>query len=247
MFRLKFTKVFVLSVCLSVFSAGAVNASVGEDVKKGAAEGGGEIGITMVSGSPDEPVSSPAAAAISADILKKQVEIDTYLFKEHQKEIEQKGISVTHTAPFETYVEIGIMPLNDENATYLYGLFGKDKVKVVDGQKVITMSAMTEPAPGLAQQGNAAVEPAMDAEIYETEDIKSDAKNATVSGSEADGRVYKTTSAQENEEIYTTTAINESSSTKADSALMITLGAAGAVVLLGGTAILLKKRKQAAN
>ena len=73
---------------------------------------------------------------------------------------------MTHTAPFETYVEIGITPLNDENAAYLYGIFGKDKVKDVDGQKVITMSA---------------------------------------------------------------------------------LGAAGAVVLLGGTAILLKRRKQAAN
>ncbi len=73
---------------------------------------------------------------------------------------------MTHTAPFVIYVEIGITPLNDENAAYLYGIFGKDKVKVVDGQKVITMSA---------------------------------------------------------------------------------LGAAGAVVLLGGTAILLKRRKQAAN
>ncbi|MDF2986715.1 MAG: hypothetical protein K0R50_2225 [Eubacterium sp.] len=245
MIKSKFAKVFILSMCISVFSAAAVNAAVSEGGQSGASRGSGTVGITMVSDNPDEAVSSPAA--VNEEILKKQNEIDLYLFKEHQKELEQKGISVTYTAPMDNYVEIGILPLNDENAQYLYGIFGKDKIKVVDGQKVIAMTAAADPqiAPDQAVQGNTGSEP-VKGEIFTAEDAKRDVKGGTAEVNE--GRVYKTTSAQENEQIYTTSAVADNTAVKSgNSTLAITLGAAAAVVVLGGTAIILRKRKVAAR
>jgi hypothetical protein len=46
---------------------------------------------------------------------------------------------VTHTGPQNDYVEIGITPYNDANANYLYGIFGKDMVKIVEGQPAVTL------------------------------------------------------------------------------------------------------------
>ncbi|ABR50031.1 hypothetical protein Amet_3940 [Alkaliphilus metalliredigens QYMF] len=63
------------------------------------------------------------------------MEIDNYLFVENVEEIENKGITVTHTVPYDTYVEIGIKPFNEENAEYFYSVFGVDKIKVVEGQQ----------------------------------------------------------------------------------------------------------------
>lgn len=68
-------------------------------------------------------------------ILNKQSEIDQYVFEEHIEEIENKGFTVTHTSSLEEYVEIGITPFNEENEQYLYSIFGKDQVKVVEGQQ----------------------------------------------------------------------------------------------------------------
>ncbi len=245
MIKSKFAKAFILSICLSVFSAAAVNAAVSEGGQTGAFQGSGSVGITVAPGNPDQAVST--SAAVNEEILKKQNEIDLYLFKEHQKEIEQKGISVTYTAPMDSYVEIGIMPLNDENAEYLYGIFGKDKIKVVDGQKVIAMTAAADPviAPDQVSQGNTGSEP-VKGEIYMAEDAKRDVKGGTAEVN--DGRVYKTTSAQENGQMYTTSAAAENEAEKTgNSTLVITLGAAAAVAVLGGTALVLRKRRVAAR
>lgn len=73
-------------------------------------------------------------------IFQKQKEIDKYVFEEHAKEIAQKGFTVTHTSPLDSYVEVGISPYNKENADYLYKIFGNDKVKVVEGQKAQLMN-----------------------------------------------------------------------------------------------------------
>ncbi|AOY74579.1 stalk domain-containing protein [Clostridium formicaceticum] len=72
---------------------------------------------------------------ISGEMIQKQKEIDRYLFKDHVKEIEKKGFAVTYTGAFDDYVEIGITPYNEESAQYLYGIFGKDQVKIVEGQQ----------------------------------------------------------------------------------------------------------------
>ena len=50
------------------------------------------------------------------------------------KDIEEKGFTVSHTVPTEEYVEIGITPYTEENAQYLYSIFGKEQVKVVEGE-----------------------------------------------------------------------------------------------------------------
>ena len=73
-------------------------------------------------------------------IIQKQQEIDKYLFEEHTKEIEEKGLTITHTSPLEDYVEIGITPFNKENTDYLYEIFGNDNVKVVEGQQATLMN-----------------------------------------------------------------------------------------------------------
>ena len=93
------------------------------------------------SDSTDSSESSPtfSATAINEDMLNKQREIDIYLLDTHKDEIAEKGFEVTNTAPFENYVEIGIMPYNEENAEYLYNIFGRDIVKVVEGRKLTTI------------------------------------------------------------------------------------------------------------
>lgn len=243
MLKSKFARVFVLSVCLSLFSAAAANAAVSEGGQPGAADGGGNAGTTMMSVEPSMPVSSPVI--ISEDILKKQKEIDTYLFKEHSKEIEEKGITVTYTVPYEKHVEIGIMPMNNENAEYLYGIFGKDGVKVVEGQ-LISVMGIPEPAPDQAGQGSSAGVPGMSTEPYAAVDNKGEVSNEAA-GVANDGRIYKTAVAPNDAEIYTTTAGAENGAAETNTALIATLGAAAAAVVLGGTAILLGKRKTAAR
>ena len=76
-------------------------------------------------------------------MIQKQKEVDEYLFEEHTKEIEDKGFTVTHTAPLEDYVEIGITPYNKENADYLYEILGSDNIKVVEGQQATLMNEGT--------------------------------------------------------------------------------------------------------
>lgn len=72
-------------------------------------------------------------------VLQKQAEIDKYVFETHIEELEKKGMAVTHTGPQSGYVEIGITPYNDTNANYLYEIFGRDIVKVVEGQPAVTL------------------------------------------------------------------------------------------------------------
>jgi hypothetical protein len=72
-------------------------------------------------------------------ILQKQREIDQYVFEQHKADFEKKGITVTQTSPQNGYVEIGITPYNNANADYLYGIFGKDQVKVVEGEEAVTL------------------------------------------------------------------------------------------------------------
>lgn len=82
-----------------------------------------------------------ALAASPQDMLKKQKDIDEYLFEDHKDEIAAMGITVTHTAPMETYVEIGITPYSEESANYLYGIFGEDVVKIVEGEQAYPLEA----------------------------------------------------------------------------------------------------------
>lgn len=137
---------FILGLCFAVISSGAVFANESgtepaletlpaDTVKMEEAEGDMLIQITEED-APDAAVSHMVdEPAISEDILNKQKEIDQYLFEDYMKDIEEKGFTVTHTVPTEEYVEIGIAPYTEENAEYLYSLFGKEHVKVVEGEQ----------------------------------------------------------------------------------------------------------------
>ncbi|MHB8072735.1 MAG: hypothetical protein ACYDGZ_03015 [Desulfosporosinus fructosivorans] len=50
---------------------------------------------------------------------------------------------MTHTGPISNFLEIGIESYNETNAEYLYKIFGKDMVKVVQGQQFVTLGTST--------------------------------------------------------------------------------------------------------
>jgi hypothetical protein len=54
-------------------------------------------------------------------------------------------------------VEIGITPYNEANADYLYGIFGKEMVKVVEGQQAVTLGSGSEAAANVATSADVAM------------------------------------------------------------------------------------------
>ena len=108
-------------------------------------------------------------------LFEKQKEIDQYVFIDHAIELVEKGIFINYTGVAESYVEIGISPYTDDNANYLYDIFGKDTVKIVEyDESIIYASGVAEPVAG---GGVDAVEPTKE-ELNDT--IKTD-PNAPVS------------------------------------------------------------------
>ncbi|MBB6214489.1 hypothetical protein HNQ80_000569 [Anaerosolibacter carboniphilus] len=148
MIKSKFTRGLILGACVTLLSSGVVLADGGGsqpsplpgqlavDVIKTDER---QLGISaeVSTDSPDAAVSYPAQdqGEINENISQKQREIDKYLFEDHAGEINKKGFNVTHTSPLDEYVEIGITPYSEENAEYLYELFGREMVKVVEGQQ----------------------------------------------------------------------------------------------------------------
>ena len=113
MIRKKLFKIISLSLALSVSSIGFAFAETKENL--------------------DEPVSIQITAADEA-LYEAQAEIDKLLFEQsYAKDLEEKGISITHTATVDDYVEVGITPYTPENADVVIKLLGKDNVKVVEG------------------------------------------------------------------------------------------------------------------
>lgn len=130
-----FPRTLILSLCLIFISTATVFAS-GESTK---------VLTTQSQNSSKDNI-----------LFEKQQEIDKYVFSDHAKEIADKGFKVTNTGQIKDYVEIGITPYTEANADYLYKIFGKDKVKVVEGMQaqlkngeVSTMAAplQNEPTP----------------------------------------------------------------------------------------------------
>jgi len=90
---------------------------------------------------PDELMTTQAEQQIANEkITEKQVEIDKYLFGDYKDDISKKGFTVsTTTVTPDGFVQIGITPFSQENADYLYELFGKDMVKVVEEAQATTL------------------------------------------------------------------------------------------------------------
>lgn len=110
---------------------------------------GSMTGVYADTTSMDTPVSiqiqqvNTGNQLISEDTLtNKQKEIDQYVFEAHAKEFADKGITVTNTGvAVGDYVEVGITPFNEENAKYIYDIFGKELVKVVEGVQATTLGS----------------------------------------------------------------------------------------------------------
>jgi len=142
MIKSKKLNILVLSLSLTTLSTGFAFAK-GEGIEPGFS-GEGTVKPPVVErrieeidrNAPDYPVSNSASFIISDEILEKQNQIDKYLFDEHLEEIRERGFTVTYTSPGENYIEIGITPYNEENAKYLYEIFGDD-IKVVEGEQAI--------------------------------------------------------------------------------------------------------------
>lgn len=85
-------------------------------------------------------VSEPAEVAFRVvefteeELMAKQNEVDAAVFE--KKVLEPKGITVTHTSTdiIHNQVEIGISPFNEENSEMVYEHFGKDMLRVVEGE-----------------------------------------------------------------------------------------------------------------
>jgi hypothetical protein len=152
MLKSKFAKTFIAGMSLSIMFTSAAYANTDDTI----------LFTTQV----EPAVVTEQLNEINEDILAKQREIDKYLFEDHVDEIKAKGFTVTHTGPMEDYVEIGITPYTEENANYLYEIFGKDNIKVVEGQQAVlydtgvaTTDAETVPPDASVSSGAGAVSP----------------------------------------------------------------------------------------
>jgi hypothetical protein len=104
-------------------------------------------GVYADTSTTEAPVSIQIQQASSEDELtQKQNEIDRYVFEKHAKDFADKGIIVTNTGVIGEYVEVGIAPFNEENSNYIYEIFGKDKVKVVEGVQAVTLGSVDVPS-----------------------------------------------------------------------------------------------------
>jgi len=186
MTRAKLMKAIMLGVCVSAFSSNIAFAQMTTAVESTA------LAVTS-----DEQITLDQA------LVEKQSEIDQYIFTDHAKEIEEKGIFVSYTAVTEDAVEVGISPFTDENANYFYEIFGKDAIRVVEfDESVIYQTTIAEPA---VVDGEPAV---VDAElaVVDVEAAVADADTAVVDVEPvvADAETSAVDAAPEKEEVYTT-------------------------------------------
>lgn len=101
---------------------------------------GSIVGVYADTTAADTPVSIQIEQVSASDpLMQKQNEIDQYVFESNAKDFAGKDITVTNTGVIGDYVEVGIAPFNTENANYIYEIFGKDQVKVVEGIQATTL------------------------------------------------------------------------------------------------------------
>ncbi len=118
MFQKKLFKILSLSLSLSVASMGLAFADADQSLVR--------------------PISIELTASDEA-LYEKQAEIDKILFEKYAKDLEEKGIAVTHTGAIENSIEVGITPYTPENADIVNKLIGDDTVKVVEGTMAVTL------------------------------------------------------------------------------------------------------------
>lgn len=199
-----------------------------------AAEGDEQMTIQI------ESVSIP-----NEKLTEKQIEIDQYLFKDHAKDIEEKGFKILTTGVIADMVEIGISPYTQENADYLYKLFGSDMVRVVSTEPAELMTvAITSSGSEGGVDGAATSTAAPDVKAVSTGEIMTTTVVEDVAVTSTDDAVLSTTSAPNaaNEELVTITAKQEKA-TSASSTPAVALYTGISVVVLGSIFFVLNKKK----
>lgn len=161
----KYLKILSLSLCITLSATGLAFAETNNTM---------ESQITLETTDLNQSVSNESIVENKA-IYDKQVEIDEVLFKANSSELEKRGIFVTHTFATEEFVEIGISPFSEENEDFIYGLLGKDLIKVVEGDTAVTLDG------SLAADGSQAAPDAQaQAEPYKSETAKLQTTNIAV-------------------------------------------------------------------
>lgn len=169
----------------------------------------------------DEPVSIQILP-LDEEMYEAQAEIDRILFEQNNaKDLEAKGIYVTHTSTSGDYVEVGITPYTPENADVVIKLLGKDNVRVVEGVKAEILPYTPE--------YNESMDPA---------DLADDSQivEVTVEAEATDAPAY----ADVVEDAVTTSAPAEKEVKKNGISTLAITGAIG-IVVLGGFMIFKKK------
>ncbi len=119
MIKRKLFKILSFSLALTVSSIGFAFAETNENL--------------------DAPVSIQITAVDEA-MYEAQAEIDKLLFEQnYAKDLDEKGIFITHTGTVDDYVEVGITPYTPENADAVIKLLGKDNIKIVEGIQAVTL------------------------------------------------------------------------------------------------------------
>jgi hypothetical protein len=96
--------------------------------------------IASTEGSSSVNNNAVGTTSVTSDaLLKKQSEIDAYVFKQNKEDLAKQGIQVTNTGAVGDKVEVGILDYTDKKADYLYNLFGTELVKVVEGQQAVLL------------------------------------------------------------------------------------------------------------
>jgi hypothetical protein len=251
MIKSQLTKAFLLGLCMSALATG-----------------------TAFAGSLEGSLPTTRGAVVSDelnDLYAKQKEIDQYVFVDHVKELDKKGILVNYTGVVDSYVEIGISPFNDENAKYFYDIFGKDEVKVVAFDQAVIYASGVATDVGVAEPANGDVYTTLEAPDATVTDA--DAADTTtetkvykegemsIQIESTDGTVLNDNSGATDEALAATTGINDniqtltgseesvvlkSDATKEDtdsvSAPMAILAIAGGAAVIGGVIITTKKK-----
>lgn len=133
MIKKKLITSLALGMCLFTLSTGSVVLAAETTSDEAVSQ---EILMNTVV---DEGVSSPdyegraAELGIDEALVKKQAEIEQYVFGDHAEEIIALGFQVTNIGIVNDTIEIGITPFTKEYENYLYEKLGKDSIQITEG------------------------------------------------------------------------------------------------------------------
>lgn len=190
---------------------------------------------------------------VDEKILQKQQEIDRYVYETNISELKEMGFEVTYTSPMEGYVEIGILPYEESYADYLFEVFGKETIQVVEGEKVImyTTAASGSPDTSIASDGETYVGEGVVLEEGEVGITSMGAETEVVDPEAQDkmadsGMVETTETVAYDDRIVQTTSVEEDTNIaeeKDNTSMLVTISIIGGAVVVSGIVILGSKKK----